>query len=209
MSEPDQYQNPRGDEGRKVMDLMNTQHKDVTTWALAQLPQMKSKRILDLGCGGGALLRILATEHPGAFVDGVDISADAVAYSQKRNSAFIEWGRMAVTKGSAASLPFPDGTFDLITAVETYFFWPDLGNTFKAVAAKLKSKGVLLVVSEMYPDDEHKAHIEEMCATYHMQIRENSEVQSLLEAAGLKTQTVTKADQNWVAFIAVKGRSPV
>ncbi len=204
MAEQDQYQKPQGAEGRKVMDLMNTQHRDVTTWALAQLPRVKPKRILDLGCGGGACLRMLATAYPGAFVDGADISAEAVGYCRERNSSFIGWGRMAVTEGSAENLPYPDSTFDLITAIETYFFWPDLADTVKAVAAKLKPQGVLLVVSEMYPDDEHRAHVKDMCATYHMNILENDRMQTLLEAAGLQTRTVTDKDKNWVAFVAVK-----
>src|SRR5690348_12296913 len=58
--------------------------------------------ILDVGCGTGANLKMLA-----AFGDaqGVDISTDALAFCQQR-------GLENVKLGAAESLPFGDGVFD-------------------------------------------------------------------------------------------------
>jgi ubiquinone/menaquinone biosynthesis C-methylase UbiE len=40
-----------------------------------------------------------------------------------------------------SSLPFKDEKFDLATAFETIYFWPDLVNDFKEVNRVLKSGG--------------------------------------------------------------------
>ena len=64
-------------------------------------------RILDVGCGTGANLKMLS-EFGGA--EGVDISPDALEFCQKRG--------LDVKLGAAESLPYESGTFDLVTALD-------------------------------------------------------------------------------------------
>ena len=47
-------------------------------------------------------------------------------------------------------LPFPDERFDLATAVETQYYWPDLVNDMKEVCRVLKPGGRLVVIVETY-----------------------------------------------------------
>lgn len=204
MTAEDQFQNPQGEEGRKVLEEMNAHHKDVTTWALAQLPRLRAKRILDIGCGGGAGLRMLAMTYPGAKVDGVDISADAVQYCREHDKALIEWGRLAVTQSGVSALPFPDGTFDLITSVETYFFWPDPAANVKQAAAKLKAGGIFCIVTEQYLDDAHRVTLTEQCKKYHMKLLENDVLKAYMEAAGLTATVITDPEHNWATFLGQK-----
>lgn len=42
------------------------------------------------------------------------------------NRRAIEEGRCQVVHASVATLPFPAEVFDLVTAFETVYFWPDL-----------------------------------------------------------------------------------
>lgn len=65
-------------------------------------------QILDVGCGTGANLEMLA--HFGK-VQGVDVSPDAVAFCRDR-------GLNNVREGEAEKLPFADGSFDLVTALD-------------------------------------------------------------------------------------------
>lgn len=65
-------------------------------------------RILDVGCGTGANL-ILLSEFGDA--EGVDISADALAFCRER-------GLEKVHLGAAEELPYEDGVFDLVTALD-------------------------------------------------------------------------------------------
>lgn len=65
-------------------------------------------RILDVGCGTGANLEMLA--HYGT-AEGVDVSPDALAFCRER-------GLTNLSEGPAENLPFPDQTFDLVTGLD-------------------------------------------------------------------------------------------
>ena len=65
-------------------------------------------RILDVGCGTGANLLLLSKYGD---AEGVDISEDALAFCRER-------GLNKVRLGEAEKLPYEDGTFDLVTALD-------------------------------------------------------------------------------------------
>jgi len=65
-------------------------------------------RILDVGCGTGANLLMLSKYGD---AEGVDISEDALAFCRER-------GLENVKLGAAEKLPYEDGTFDLVTALD-------------------------------------------------------------------------------------------
>ena len=65
-------------------------------------------RILDVGCGTGANLLMLS-EYGDA--EGVDVSEDALAFCRER-------GLEKVKLGAGEELPYEDGTFDLVTALD-------------------------------------------------------------------------------------------
>ena len=71
-------------------------------------------------------------------------------------------------------------------------------------ASRLKEGGVMLIVSEQYPNGKNDEALKEACLKYGMNILPNEEVASLMEKAGLKTQTFTNEDKNWVAFVGVR-----
>ncbi|HVU73923.1 MAG TPA: class I SAM-dependent methyltransferase [Mycobacteriales bacterium] len=93
------------------------------TWASGIEPQMQpffdalldalgpieGLRHLDAGCGAGLLLARSAAR--GASVSGVDAAAGLLEVAQERTpSAHLE-------TGDIEALPFPDGSFDVVTAV--------------------------------------------------------------------------------------------
>ena len=65
-------------------------------------------RILDVGCGTGANLLMLSKYGD---AEGVDLSEDALAFCRER-------GLENVKLGAAEKLPYEDGTFDLVTALD-------------------------------------------------------------------------------------------
>ncbi len=207
MAKEDQYRNPQGDEGRKVIEEMNEHHRELTSWGLGQISAiegLRPKKILDIGCGGGNCLRMLTTRYPNAHADGIDISEEAVKVTLDRNAVYHSWGKIDAQVASVSDLPFPEKSFDLVTAIETYFFWPDLEKDLAHAASRLKEGGVMLIVSEQYPNGKNDEALKEACLKYGMNILPNEEVASLMEKAGLKTQTFTNEDKNWVAFVGVR-----
>ena len=59
-------------------------------------------------------------------------------------------GRVEVQHGSVSQLSFPGGMFDLVTAVETHFWWPDLRAGMREILRVLKPGAKLTVIAEVY-----------------------------------------------------------
>lgn len=68
-----------------------------------------------------------------AIVTGVDYSAVSVEKSRKVNAEAISKGRCNILEANVSSLPFGDEFFNVITAFETVYFWPDIVNSFAEV----------------------------------------------------------------------------
>ena len=106
--------------------------------------------VLDIGCGGGRTVHELANLAPGGKVIGLDYSATSVAASRDFNAKEIEAGRVRIELGSVAALPFADGTFDIVTAVETHYYWPDLAANVREILRVLKPGGTCAIIAETY-----------------------------------------------------------
>jgi ubiquinone/menaquinone biosynthesis C-methylase UbiE len=145
-----QCQQPRGWLGRLTLWNMNSRHSKVTDWGLRQVHIEKNYTILDVGCGGGRTLSKLAKIATEGKVYGIDFSEESVAVSKKTNARWIDVGRVEVQHGSVSQLPFPDGTFDLSTAIETHFWWPSLPTDMLETIRVLKPGGKLVIIAELY-----------------------------------------------------------
>lgn len=141
---------PRGWFGRVLIRGMNLGHAGLTRWGLAQVEIPERAHVLDIGCGGGRTLEMLAALAGLGKAVGIDYSEDAVAVARKRNQKPMVSGRVEVFQGSVSALPFPDATFDCVTAVETYYFWPDMAADLAEVRRVMKPNGQLVIIAAMY-----------------------------------------------------------
>jgi len=145
-----QCRRPSGWLGRRLARGMNIGHARLTQWGLQHVRIEPDWRLLDIGCGGGQTVRTLAGLAAAGRVDGVDYSAASVDAARETNSDLIAAGRVAIHHGSVSRLPFDEGTFDLITAVETHYYWPDLANDLREVRRVLKPEGRIVMIAEAY-----------------------------------------------------------
>jgi ubiquinone/menaquinone biosynthesis C-methylase UbiE len=129
---------------------MNSRHSKVTDWGLSKIPIRKSDVILDVGCGGGRTVSKLAALAAEGKVYGVDYSEAAVAVAKKNNRQLIAEDRVQIREGSVSQLPFANELFDLVTAVETHFWWPDLSTDMCELLRVLKPGGTLVIIAEIY-----------------------------------------------------------
>jgi ubiquinone/menaquinone biosynthesis C-methylase UbiE len=129
---------------------MNSRHSKLTDWGLSKISMGKQDIILDVGCGGGRTVSKLAAIATEGKAYGLDYSEASVAVANKTNRRWIEMGRVKIWEGSVSQLPFAGGTFDLVTAVETHFWWPDLPTDMREVLRVLKPSGKLLIIAEIY-----------------------------------------------------------
>lgn len=147
-----QVRKPSGPIGRRIARGMNLSHAAMTDWGLKQIPIAANATILDIGCGGGRTVQRLAAMAPAGTVHGIDYATASVAASRETNAREIEAGRVQIHLGSVASLPFADATFDLITAVETHYYWPHLPANMREVLRVLKPGGTFVLIAETHRD---------------------------------------------------------
>lgn len=113
---------------------------DVVTLIVQELAPIAGKRILDVGCGKGALLRRLA-EH-GADAIGVDPAAATLTQNGSSSDLRIE------TAG-AEKLPFADGAFDAAVLLNSFHHVPvELMDAALAEVARVVKPGGKIVIIE-------------------------------------------------------------
>jgi SAM-dependent methyltransferase len=145
-----QCSKPTGWLGRFTLWRMNSSHSKLTDWGLEHIPIENHRAILDVGCGGGRTVSKLASIAAQAKVHGIDYSDESVAATKRTNAKWIALSRVEVQHGSVSQLPFLDCMFDLVTAVETHFWWPDLPGDMREVFRVLKPGGTLIIIAEVY-----------------------------------------------------------
>jgi len=145
-----QCQKPTGWLGRFSLWRMNASHSKLTDWGLRHITVEKRDTILDVGCGGGRTVSKLAAMTTEGRVYGIDHSEESIAASKRTNARWMAAGRVEIRYGSVSQLPFPGDIFDLVTAVETHFWWPTLSADMREVFRVLKLGGKLIIIAEVY-----------------------------------------------------------
>jgi ubiquinone/menaquinone biosynthesis C-methylase UbiE len=136
--------------GRFFLWMMNFSHSSLTDWGLSHIQVEKNFTILDVGCGGGRTIQKLAALAPEGMVYGVDYAKGSVAASSAKNASLIKAGRVEVKEASVSQLPFPSDKFNIVTAVETQYYWPDLVKDMQEILRVLKPGGQLIIIAESY-----------------------------------------------------------
>lgn len=136
--------------GRLFLWMMNHSHSALTDWGLRHVQIEKNFTILDVGCGGGRTIQKLASLAPEGTVYGVDYADGSVAASRAKSAHLIAAGRVEINQASVSRLPFPADQFNLVSAVETQYYWPELVKDMQEILRVLKPGGKLIVIAESY-----------------------------------------------------------
>ena len=163
-----QFARPSGLVGRLVIaPWLDRISGAMNRLALQALNPRPDEHVLEVGFGGGALMRAMRPRV--ARVSGVDVSEAMV----QRASNFD------VRRASAEALPFGDGAFDKAVSVNSLYFWPDPDKAFGELARVLKPGGRLVLCFEppeelrKWPGHRHGFRLVEV-----------EEVRGLMAAAG-------------------------
>jgi SAM-dependent methyltransferase len=148
------------------------------------------RRILDIGCGTGALLRLLGDRYPQADLTGVDASKEMIRVASDAN---LIPERLRFLHAAAEELPVGDAGFDLILSTISFHHWADQKQGLSEVARALLPNGRFLLA------DHFVTPLQQVFfATPARRKRFHSatEIDGMLAAAGLE-------DQRWHRIYAV------
>ena len=201
----DQFKCPKGKDGLTVAKMMNTHHSTLTDWGLKKTEIKPNFVVLDVGCGGGETLKKLAQKTPQGKIYGIDHSKDMVDFSKQVNKEAVTKEQVFVVEGNIEKMKFSDHFFDLVTAIETYYFWPNLPEAFKEVKRVLKPKGKLLLINEMIKDGSFEIKNAEIIKQTHVKLVRLKKIQKMLTEQGfVEVKVFRKKNSAWNAVIAQK-----
>ena len=125
--------------------------RDLLPRLRALLIGQAAPNVLDVATGTGRVPLLLAGQPWfGGQVCGVDIAPAMLALARAKVAAGGLGARVALREGEASALPWPDGTFDLVTSLEALEFFPRPRRALAEMARVLRPGGALLV--SKYPD---------------------------------------------------------
>ena len=189
---------PEGALGRVMLSFMNYTHAPLTNWGLKLVDVQDGWTMLDVGCGGGFTIRRLLKQSKNAKVYGIDISEESVAKAKKVNADVLD-KQVFVTQGSAEKLPYEDRKFDLVTAVETVYFWPNLPDCLQEVRRILKSGGKFAILVEVVDSDSKWTNVVEGMTAYSQE-----DLKRLLDNAGFTQTEIHRKKPTYATIIGVK-----
>ena len=192
---------PEGFGGKIMVAMMNVGHSAVARWGLQFLNAAPDAKVLDCGCGGGANMKRLLKKYPQGIVKGIDYSSVSVKKARRLNQAAIQDGRCVVWQGSVEHIIFAKDWFDVVTAFETVYFWPDLPQCFLEVWRVLKPRGIFLICNESNGDTDKDEKWTRIIGG--MTIYKDTELEAYLEQAGFRDVQIHKR-KSWLCVTARK-----
>lgn len=107
----------------------------------AQIKDAPYEALLDVGCGTGFLIDLLAQQRLARYV-GLDLSPEMLRMARQKQIPGTDF-----INGSADSLPFPDGSFDIVTCSQSFHHYP-YPEKAMAEALRVLKPGGLYILSD-------------------------------------------------------------
>jgi ubiquinone/menaquinone biosynthesis C-methylase UbiE len=188
-----------------MLAAMNVGHSSVSKWGLRRLSIKPEDVILDIGCGGGKNIQRMLKRAVRGRVCGLDYSEVSVDKTIRLNRKAVLAGRAGIKHGSVSQNPWPDNTFDTVTAFETVYFWPDFLNDLREVRRVLKPGGLFFICNEMNVPEEGPAPYQYWIKTLNLKVYSASQFKDLLGQAGF-TDIAFEAQGNTRLCVSAKAQ---
>jgi ubiquinone/menaquinone biosynthesis C-methylase UbiE len=107
------------------------------------------QRLLDAGCGFGGTIQTINAAHSDMRITGLNIDPRQLSAAEAQTTP-AHGNEIGWIEADACELPFDDGSFDRVLAVECIFHFPSRGK-FLAEAARVLKPGGYLAVSDFVP----------------------------------------------------------
>ncbi|HEV2356215.1 MAG TPA: methyltransferase domain-containing protein [bacterium] len=143
-------------------------------------------RVLDVGCGPGALLGVLASRVRHGV--GVDLTAAMLEQARARLRS-LRAGSVSLVRGEAARLPFASGAFSIAVTTYTLHHFGEVRGVLREMIRVLRSPGRLVIGDLVGAEDNHARalanEIERLRDPAHIELHSVRGIEALLASEGL------------------------
>ena len=158
---------------------------------------VRTCRLLDVGCGTGRFLSFVKDTHPRLTVTGIDLSCE---YLTRASASLRPWSRTECLLANAEDMPIADSTIDIVTCHYLFHELPARARQRVAqeVARVARPDALILFVDSIQPGDEpaYDGLLEHFPQSLHEPFFRDylrEDLISLFASVGLETMSVTRA----------------
>lgn len=131
------FEKPEGKMGKFISKMMNSSNRKMHK-ALIKKIDGTAENILEIGYGGGSMLKLLRKNFPSANLYGIDISKDMYEAALKN---FKSDEKIFLSLGDCTAMNYDDNMFDFIITTDTCYFWTDAKKALSEISRVLKTNG--------------------------------------------------------------------
>lgn len=119
---------------------------------------LDGRRVLDVGCGRGGTIWVIARYFQPRQLVGLDLSSSAIRFDARTHRS----DHVAFLEGDAEALPFRSDWFDVVSNVESSHSYPDIDAFYGEVSRVLRPGGAFVYTDVFSPAawDDHVARLE-------------------------------------------------
>lgn len=140
-----QFRRPSGLLGLYAANFMKRNNLDYISHVCDLLHLQDNDTILEIGCGAGYAIRLIAEKNSLCTIDAIDFSPMMLKKAKKISRKYIDNNRIRLFKGDFGEYNFPGSTYSKIFALNVVYFWNDLFSKFSKIYNLLKPNGRLIL----------------------------------------------------------------
>ena len=131
---------------------MERDHHRIAEQALDLMDLQPTDNVLEVGCGAGWLLRLVAARVPEGRVVGTDISDEMVRRARR---ASVDLVHVMFVVGGVDGIPWEGNFFTRVISVESAYYWPNPAQGLREIFRVLREGGSAWVLINYYRDNPH------------------------------------------------------
>lgn len=198
------YRKPVGEAGKEVIEKMYVGHAAMTRAFVELLRPEKADIVLDVGCGGGLAISLLAAKA--AKVYGIDYSEVSVEKALEYNRDAVREGRVDVRQAEVLDMPFTNEMFSLVTAVETVYFWDRVEDCYARIFRALKPGGRFAIACDSWREGDRMINEPDHMDVLHLNLYSPEQFAAAFMGAGFAdVESKIIANESCLCVIARKG----
>jgi ubiquinone/menaquinone biosynthesis C-methylase UbiE len=120
---------------------MGREFSERFVWAAKMIDPRPGEELLEIGCGHGELIDVIATRESRCRITAIDRSAKMTAAAARRNADHIALGNVRVEQCELLRNPFESHSFDKAFVYNMNVFWMDPAAELGEIRRILKPKG--------------------------------------------------------------------